>query len=249
MRKRAYVQGNEFRGEFVFDSPSGKSAWIGLRSLGYEVKTFQTSKVHEMDLSKNDVVRGSARACRTVLAHLGIPQPKNVDIPESLRKYAGRELFETTVGALKKLENFRPFVKPLEYQKAFSGHIWGDCSWVNGGWECVADVLPNNFKILAQSPVVFLKEWRIYINRGKIEGVSCYQQANPALRLHRKAVKRMIEDYKDAPEGYALDVGYIHNNKELCVVEVNEGFSIGNYGIPHTNFARVIEARWRELVS
>ncbi len=35
---------------------------------------------------------------------------------------------------------------------------------------------------------------------------------------------------------------------ETILIEVNDGFSIGNYGLADYHYARLLEARWDELV-
>lgn len=64
---------------------------------------------------------------------------------------------------------------------------------------------------------------------------------------YRRQAQKMVDSYKNAPAGYGMDLGIIEG-RGLALVEVNEGFSLGNYGIPKVDYARIVEARWYEMV-
>ena len=48
--------------------------------------------------------------------------------------------------------------------------------------------------------------------------------------------------------GYAFDVGILDDGR-TAVVEVNEGFSLGTYGVEPTAIADALIARWQQLAS
>ena len=52
----------------------------------------------------------------------------------------------------------------------------------------------------------------------------------------------------DHPAAYTVDFG-IPSTNETVLVELNDGFAIGNYGLADYLYARLLEARWDELVS
>lgn len=51
---------------------------------------------------------------------------------------------------------------------------------------------------------------------------------------------------KMPPAGYAIDFGRTADGRFL-VVEVNEGYSIGSYGLFYIDYAKLISARWAEI--
>ena len=55
-----------------------------------------------------------------------------------------------------------------------------------------------------------------------------------------------MKDFKSSPSAYALDFG-IDENDRMKLVEVNDGHSLGTYGISATNYAKFLSARWAEL--
>ena len=51
----------------------------------------------------------------------------------------------------------------------------------------------------------------------------------------------------DAPAGYAADFGVTGDGRTL-LVEINDGYSLGCYGLQHNLYAQLLSARWAELV-
>jgi hypothetical protein len=139
-------------------------------------------------------------------------------------------------------------------QKGFEGHIFANSMYSRTRF------LPGNYKVLCQEPVKWLKEWRVYILHGEIVGVRDYFPTSFPDVWAYKMVKSLKPNYdtirkmlavlgKKAPAGFSLDVGVMEGKKGTFLVEMNDGFSIGNYGIPNVTFAKIIEARWNELVT
>ena len=59
-------------------------------------------------------------------------------------------------------------------------------------------------------------------------------------------VKEMIASYTDSPAGYALDIG-LTSDGETIIIEVNDGYSRGCYGLDPLLYAKLLSARWAEL--
>lgn len=258
--KRAIIQKygnqNSSYGDGVnYWSASCDSAAKGFRGLGYEITPFDSQNPNWCALAgvcKSTPVRGSVQSVRAALRYLGAPEPKNVDIPRALKKYAGRKIWTSTVGEVfEKQESV--FIKPLLDQKAFYGHVAYD------GWSAYLDGLPQSYKLLCAERTQFLSEFRCYVIHGKIVKYVCYCYEDRGQARLSEAEKEltlaMLKDYTDQPAGFCFDVGRIPTGKsgfsldtKLVLVEVNEGFSCGNYGLKNTVFAELIRARWRELV-
>ena len=66
------------------------------------------------------------------------------------------------------------------------------------------------------------------------------------MRVVSKAV-RTLEASGQATAGYGLDLGVLSDG-ETALVEWNDGFSLGSYGLDASLYAELILARWRELV-
>lgn len=267
MPKTALIQSNNIDMRDDWWSSCCESAAIGFKKLGYIVKPFHALALDKAPLAKNKPLRGSIRAVRKALSLLGCEQPQNVDIPESLKGFAGRELWVSTLGEVRNSKK-DVFIKPLEIQKDFNGTLFkvGKDAWGNRHEPLELRKLPGSYKVLCQEVVHFLKEWRAYVINGELVSVNhfhtswqhdsnnSYEQdrqeevARAKLRPDHAQIRKMIRAFKGQPAGFVLDVGVIEGKKGMHLVEMNEGFSAGNYGISNVKYATMIEARWNELV-
>lgn len=233
----------------------------GFKRLGYELHGVKARSLEDAPLSKRTIVKGQISTVRKALHLLGCEQPENLDIPDSLQPFTHREIWESTLGKVRRA-NDKVFIKPLNTQKGFAGHVYaGSKGWLFGGGytDYGTDHLPAKYPVLVSEPVDFLSEWRVYVLQGEIQGV-CNYEGNPDVRISRKKIREMITAFKGAPASYALDVGVMTKPKECyngmlgfgpkhtALVEVNEGFSAGNYGISCVKYAKMVEARWKEMV-
>ena len=53
--------------------------------------------------------------------------------------------------------------------------------------------------------------------------------------------------YLAPPAAYSLDFGVLATG-ETALIEVNDSIALGAYGLAHNKYARMIEARWKELL-
>ena len=56
-----------------------------------------------------------------------------------------------------------------------------------------------------------------------------------------------IAEYEDAPAGYSIDFGITDDNRTL-LIECNDGWSLGNYGLEPSKYCRLLGKRWHELM-
>lgn len=56
-----------------------------------------------------------------------------------------------------------------------------------------------------------------------------------------------MQEFVDAPAGYAIDFGVTVDGQTI-LIEVNNTCSIGSYGLYCVDYAKLISARWLELM-
>ena len=96
-----------------------------------------------------------------------------------------------------------------------------------------------------QSNAEILSEHRCYVLRRDPIGLRHY--AGDALVLPDTGVIRTaVENYSDGPMGYAMDFGVTGDGRTI-VIEVNDGYAIGAYGLHPVHYANLIKARWDEI--
>ncbi len=54
-----------------------------------------------------------------------------------------------------------------------------------------------------------------------------------------------MREYRDAPAGYGIDFG-VTADRQTLLVEVNDGYALGCYGLQHDLYAQLLSARWSE---
>lgn len=245
MIKKAFVE--QVKRDQITDwySNNCEDAVDGFKQLGYKVKGFTPDKMEKLPLSKKTIIKGSIRTVNKALNLLGISLPPNLDIPQELKEYVNRNIWATTLGKVRK-DKKNVFIKPLNYLKAFKGHVYYDDyrNWLTKDY-------PDDFPVLTQEIVDFSSEWRAYVLNKKIIDVINYSGSEYDKKPTLKILNEMVKKFKSRPAAFALDVGYIKrkNKKILSLVEINCSASLGNYGIPKLEYAKMCETRWFEMVS
>ncbi len=218
------------------------TACDGLRLLGYDTILFTQEEFdrNELPITKDTLVVGFIETYRTALERLGLAPPDNIDIPAELQAYTGRNCWPTTLGFARQEQNWPIFIKPLRHHKRFAGklvskfiHLLSSAS------------LANEFEIWASEPVDFVSEYRCFIARGEVVGVRPYK-GNPLVFPDGARILAMVKAWTSAPVACCIDVGVTSDGRTL-LVEVNDGHSMGDYGLESMTYARLLEARWCEL--
>jgi hypothetical protein len=235
----AYVR---YNGEFP-SSVNCDSAVIGFNDLGMKIVPFQGFGDVETDVNcgPEALVSGYIGDIKIALKKLGLPMPPELDYPDELKPFYGREIWKGTLKDAKEwpLSQGPVFVKPIE-QKLFTGLVWEKSRHNRMSLAVYEDDTP----VFLSNVVNFISEARCYILDGQILDVKRYKgsySVGPA----KEVVEAAVAAFK-GPRAYAIDFGVTDEGKTL-IVEVNDGFALGNYGLHAIWYARMIEARWEEL--
>jgi hypothetical protein len=224
--------------------------WFGQR--GYEIVPFEVSEIAlgrlDDDLVKTPdemVLRGGVETVHLALARAGRPSPPVLDLPESLSPWFGRRVWKTTLGDVRRLvetPDYQPcHIKPLVQHKLFTGTI------IRAFRDLIATArVPDDVLVLVQGCVDFVSEWRAYVLRGEILHVGHYR-GDPLLFPDARLMRAALEAFEDRPIAFGMDWGVTRTGESL-LVEVNDGYSLGNYGLRGPEYTAMIEARWRELM-
>lgn len=235
--RAAYVQKHP-DGRFL--NANGFTAFERSRALGYDMRTFVSGDLDTLSLSPESVVVGHIKTVWRALAKLGVPQPPYLLTPERLKPFLGRDEWTTTLGKVRRLEQVSVSIKPLERGNAFSGHV------VSAFRDLLeTSAWPDDLPLLAQTPITFKSEWRAFMLKGGVLGVGHYY-GDPLRFPDAAVVRAMLNAYAAAPVGYALDIGVTEAGENL-LVELNDGYALGCYGLPAHLYVRLLEARWDEL--
>ena len=101
--------------------------------------------------------------------------------------------------------------------------------------------------MLCSEPVDFIAEWRVFVRYGKILDVRPYK-GDWKIHYDPSVIGNAIKDYVSVSNAYGIDFG-VTSNGETLLVEVNEGYALGCYGLfPHL-YAKLLITRWAELTN
>ena len=108
-------QDNEFADDYIF------AAYLGFRYLGHVIGFYRNPrKIH---YKKGDIVVGSLESVNYIMDKLGIELP-NFYIPNELIKYAGRTIYQSTIGDITSRTDKTPiFIKPIK-TKEFPAQVF-----------------------------------------------------------------------------------------------------------------------------
>lgn len=124
--------------------------------------------------------------------------------------------------------------------KVFTGRV------VNGTHDLIGIGLPFDYPIWISEVVEFIAEWRCFVLDGRVLDVRPYTGDYHA-QFDPSVIDKAISCWKDAPIAYGLDIGVTSDGRTL-VVEVNDGYALGNYGLSPLNSINFHKARWKEMV-
>lgn len=250
MSKRVYSL-NAKQGDPRYLQAAQGNYWFWQR--GYEVVGFEREELDEGKLdtdlsedSENTIVYGSVAVVRDAIRRAGHPAPTNLDFPASLSQFVGRSVSQATMGEVRHWEQGESdrlpvHVKPRDRHKLFTGKVlrsFGDFITLAG--------VPDNEPVIVQEVVSLASEWRATILRGRVMNVSHYK-GDALLFPDSELIQKAVDTFSDAPIGYGMDWGITTDHKTI-LVEVNDGFALGNYGVRGHQYTAMIECRWRELM-
>ena len=92
---------------------------------------------------------------------------------------------------------------------------------------------------------VIESEYRIYVLNKKIIDSHCYSGSFEVIPDFNY-VRSIIEENNDFPISYTIDIGILDNGKNV-VVEFNDMWAIGNYGVPNDLYIRMLKERYFEI--
>ena len=221
------------------------AAYDGFLERGIETVTFRPDDdafwaalpAHDGDL----VFAAGIGTVLRVLDRWGVPRPLSIDYPDSLEPWFGRRIWRTTLAEIRDA-NTPLFVKSVA-AKGVNGHMVQDFSDLlrTAGAE-------GDTPVYASEPIRFEAEWRVFVAEEEILDVRLYKGSR-FLAPEEAPIREMVAAFVrsgEAPAAFGLDVGHVEG-EGLRLVEVNEGFSLGVYGLAPALVARMLEARWREF--
>lgn len=218
---------------------SAFAALLGFEDMGLEIVPFEPDGLAGISREASDIVVGGVGVVRGALRTLGRDVPE-IDYPKELEPFLGRRVWRSTIRTVNSRADAWPvFVKPVQ-GKLFTGRLVTAEKDLVGRGTC-----GENAEVYCSEPVVFVAEWRCFVLRGQILDVRPYRGSWRA-GFDPRVVEGAVAAYAGAPAGYGMDFGVTEDGRTL-LVEVNDGYALGSYGLERHAYARLLSARWAEL--
>ena len=230
---RAFIHG--FQGKpYNIDC---QAAYDGFQKLGIEPILFTTNE--EFDTREpEDVVVGGTIMIWHALNQRGITA-EHFDYPEELSDFRGRRIWTTQLKDINE-EMLPVFIKPVE-EKIAPGIVVESMEELKEEY----GLLDPETGLYCSDPVEFVSEWRCFLLCGLIVGIQFYYGDRDE-KYDRAVIDAAVKAYPNMPAGCALDFGVTDDGRTL-LIEMNDGYSLGVYGLKPTLYARLLAARWAEL--
>jgi hypothetical protein len=233
---KTYLQ--KYNGEFIGDFV--QCAYEGFNDIiGYQINYFEDP--NEIPIGDNIIVVGSVESTISFFKRNKINIPKPLNIPEELKMFLGRDIQITTMGEFRNNPTLPIFIKPYDKIKSFPSGVVNYKSTIN----LLLYEVPNDVRIMTSELVDMVSEYRCFVHKNKLVGIKNYL-GDFRLFLDLSVVDDCISKFKNPPISYTLDVA-ITNKNETILIELNDGWSVGSYGLDPQIYVKFLISRWNEI--
>ncbi len=217
------------------------SAYMGFREKQSDIIFFED--IEEVPTSKNNIVVAYIEDTNKYLEKFGIEPKKALNIPVELEKYTGRKIRYMSMGEFKQDNELPVFVKPARGSKEFQAGVL--TKHESKMWFFKDH--PDDTPVLVSEVVDFVSEYRGYVIDGVLKGIKHYM-GDFRIFPDMNVVDNAIKDYVSQPAGYSIDFGITSDGRTL-LIECNDGWSLGNYGLNDVTYSTLLAKRWIQLMS
>lgn len=208
---------------------------VNFRTKGYAV-VYYTERPHFPRFDRTqDVIVGFPKDLAFAIGVYEMNPFPFINYPKQLTKYLHR-----TIDIVEKQDipdNYSFFIKPM-YDKEFLGRV-------AYAFKDLIGIKFNPYYICTQI-LNIISEYRGYVINGQLIGIKHYK-GSPFVVPFEEVINQMLQEYSDAPNAYALDIGVLDSG-ETILIEVNNALTSGNYGLSDWLYASFLKAGFEILL-
>jgi ATP-grasp domain, R2K clade family 2 len=228
--------------------PEMQDVYEELRQRNVPVELFTEKRIHrrQLPLANNTLVVGYVQTVLAAFQVLGIKPPATNDYPIALQRFFYRRIWESTVEHLIAWVydgNGPVFAKPKGRKKRFTGHVFkqlDDLRYI----EDTSTTTP----VFCAEVLEWLSEYRVFVMQANIVGTMHYA-GDPAINIDKQVAAeavQLLEQSGEATAAYTIDLGVVRGG-QTALVEWNDGFSLGSYGLDRAIYTDLLITRWCEI--
>ena len=248
---KIYIKTRHSDGMIIPHNWNFANAMYGFRELGAEIIPYEhISEIYDA-FTEHDIAIDYIDQCNRLFKKFDVI-PYLSDYPDALSSYLGRRIWKDTINSISCDESkwkAGNFVKPVK-NKVFTGKVISSISDLVGCGNCTED-----YEVFVSEPINILGEWRCFIYYDEIMDIRPYGALiGKESYLHHydtNIVKKMIESFKQMdgrPNACSMDI-CLTDSGDTLLLEMNDAYSLGCYGLDDINYAKFISARWSQLLN
>ncbi len=218
------------------------TAALGFKSLGAEIEKYEKIQDALHWITRDDIVVDGVSQSRMVFEKYKVLKT-TMDYPDSLLPFAGRKIWLDTIGNLRKNGPLALFVKPVQ-EKQFTGRV----ILAPHDWAPLINI-PLNQKVYCSELIDIRSEYRVFVRNDSILDIRHYH-GDYHYYVDTKFIDEAVVSFakwKERPAACALDFA-VTDDRRTVFLELNDGYSIGAYGLEPSVYARFLATRWAELM-
>ena len=206
--------------------------------LDYRLTSYEEISNGKFDaLIKRNLFVGSVEFMKMVFSRIGLD---NVRLPENSNRIS--ETITLEEAHQRVASGIKLFIKPVDI-KLFTGLVLDGMQY-----SCLTN-LPKETKVLAYEPFKhkIISEWRLYVHNDKLIDSRNYSGEFIISPDYEYAMKIIANNKGKFPCAYVLDIAVLENNENV-LVEYNDMWAIGNYGVPNDIYVKTLKDRYFQIV-
>lgn len=221
-------------------------AVYGFREMGAQIVKYE--KIDEIydRVTAEDIVLDYIKQDRIIMSKFEVV-PCCEDYPEELKPFMGRNMWTDTIDSINTdPSKWGVFVKPIK-DKAFTGHV------INSPKDLVGcGSAYENYEVLCCDAIDIKREWRGFVTYDELVDIRPYK-GDYHYNYDPEVVDKIMDAFRTIPNrpmGCSVDIAVAEKNGKLETIflEMNDGYALGNYGLYYISYAKLISARWSQLL-
>jgi len=235
---------------YIYKNKEIETDWIfaackGFRELQAEIIFF--TNVNDIPYAPDNIVVADVEPTIEYMDKHNIKYPRPLNIPACLREddYLQRKVKTLTLKQVAAITT-PVFIKPFEKVKQFSSGVIKHGSNIH----YLIDQ-PDATAVFVSNIIDIVSEWRGFVYNKELVGLKHYSgqfDKFPDIAI----IDKMIYRYKGfayCPIAYTIDVAVIStpNPQKTVLIECNDFWSIGHYGLDPLTYAKMLRDRWFQM--
>ena len=230
-----------------YHSQNISHAVFGFREMGAEIVKYEVIDEIYNIVTAEDIVLDYIDQVQTIFSKFHV-KPICEDYPAQLKPFMGRNIWTDYIDSINaNPEKWGVFVKPVR-DKAFTGTVINEPRDLIGCGSCY-----EKYEVLCTEVLDIKREWRGFMLYDELVDIRPYK-GDYHYCYDPKVIDCVVAAFhtiSNRPMGCSIDFAVVvKDGKEQTIfLEMNDGYALGNYGLNVLHYAKLISARWAQILT